>query len=251
MRKTIIEERKRIISLFGLNEQEEIIKITPLEKFKKIKFYDKNMKPIEFTADEQEMVISKVGDVMSDGSYGDNAVVRAAVSIKGGKDEPLIKFGSFATDSEVIDRKTIFDDEGDFVNDGDNMRDYFEIVMSGPDIDDYKITRVRAEEFDKEKDDEEMEKEVKTEPQPEQEPVKEQPFEEEMKQKEKKGLASLLDGNVEETSNNFTKRQKKVLEKLKGEGYLLNRPENTEGYTKKKVTSKEFTESFNVWEPKK
>ena len=121
--------------------------------------------------------------------------------------------------------------------------------MSGPDIDDYKVTRVKVDEFKGKEDEEEVEKEDETsvEEPVQQEP--EQPFEEEMKQKEKKGLASLLDGN--EPSNDFTKRQKKVLEKLKGEGYLLNRPENEEGYTRKKVTSKEFTESFNVWEPKK
>lgn len=254
MKRKLQEEKERIISLFGLREQEEeMVSVAPLEKFKKIKFYDAKMKPIEFTSDEEEMVISKVGDVMSDGKYGDNAVVRAAVSVKGGngKDEPIIKYGSFATDSEIIDRDSIFDKD-EIVSDGDSVRDYFEIEMSGgPDIDDYNVVRLGVEDF-KSEDETEMDKgkvEKETEPQ---EPVQqepEQPFEEEMKLKEKKGLATLLDTN--EVSNDFTKRQKKVLEKLKGEGYLLKRPENTEGYTKKKVTSKEFTEAFNVWEPKK
>jgi len=247
MKKRIQEERERIISLLGINEQEEVIEITPLDKFKKIKFYDAKLKPIEFTADEEDLVLSRISDI--DGSRGDNTIVRAAVSVKGGKKEPIIKFGSFATDSEVINKDTIFDDEGDFTSDGDEIRDYFEIVMSGPDIDDYKVTRVKVDEFKGKEDEEEVEKEDETsvEEPVQQEP--EQPFEEEMKLKEKKGLASLLDGN--EPSNDFTIRQKKVLEKLKGNGYLLNRPENEEGYTRKKVTSKEFTESFNVWEPKK
>jgi len=247
MKKRIQEERERIISLLGINEQEEVIEITPLDKFKKIKFYDAKLKPIEFTADEEDLVLSRISDI--DGSRGDNTIVRAAVSVKGGKKEPIIKFGSFATDSEVINKDTIFDDEGDFTSDGDEIRDYFEIVMSGPDIDDYKVTRVKVDEFKGKEDEEEVEKEDETsvEEPVQQEP--EQPFEEEMKLKEKKGLASLLDGN--EPSNDFTIRQKKVLEKLKGDGYLLNRPENEEGYTRKKVTSKEFTESFNVWEPKK
>lgn len=247
MRKTINEEKERIISLFGINEQEEVIEVTPLDKFRKIKFYDAKLKPIDFTSEEEELVLSKISDI--DGSRGDNSIVRAAVSVKGGKKEPIIKFGSFATDSEVINKDTIFDDEGDFTSDGDEIRDYFEIVMSGPDIDDYKVTRVKVDEFKGKEDEEEVEKEDETsvEEPVQQEP--EQPFEEEMKEKEKKGLASLLDGN--EPSNDFTKRQKKVLEKLKGEGYLLNRPENEEGYIRKKVTSKEFTESFNVWEPKK
>jgi hypothetical protein len=258
MKKRIQEEKQRIISLFGINEQEEDmgklemdmenIVASPLDKFKKIKFYDAKMKPIEFTSDEEDSVVSKIDDI--DGGNGDNAIVRAAVSVKGGKDEPIIKYGSFATDSEIIDRDSIFD-EDEVVSDGDTVRDYFEIKMSGPDIDDYKVVRLGVEDFESE-DETEMDKgkvEKETEPQ---EPVSkepEQPFEEEMKLKEKKGLATLLDTN--EVSNDFTKRQKKVLEKLKGEGYLLKRPENTEGYTKKKVTSKEFTEAFNVWEPKK
>jgi len=258
MKKRIQEEKERIISLFGINEQEEDmgkfemgienIVASPLEKLQKIKFYDAKMKPIEFSSNEEDLVVSKIDDI--DGKYGDNAIVRAAVSVKGGKDEPIIKYGSFATDSEIIDRDSIFDKD-EVVSDGDSVRDYFEIEMSGPDIDDYKVVRLGVEDFESE-DETEMDKgkvEKETEPQ---EPVlkePEQPFEEEMKLKEKKGLATLLD--TDEVSNDFTKRQKKVLEKLKGEGYLLKRPENTEGYTKKKVTSKEFTESFNVWEPKK
>jgi len=246
MKRRLQEEKERIISLFGLREQEEeMVSVAPLEKFKKIKFYDAKMKPIEFTSDEEEMVINKVGDVMSDGKYGDNAVVRAAVSVKGGKDEPMIKFGSFATDSEVINRDSIFD-EDDFMDDGDNVRDYFEIVMTGPDIDDYKVVRVKAKDFEAEDEEEEMEVEKSVEP--EEEPVKEEPFEEVMKEKEKKGLHSLLSAG--EITNEFTKNQKKVLEKLKGEGYLFKEPENKEGYKRMKVKSGEFNEELTVWKQK-
>lgn len=246
MKRTIKEERDRIISLLGIREQEEsIIKTTPLEKFKKIKFYDAKMKPIEFTADEENTVISKVEDVMTDGAYGDKSIVRAAVSVKGGKDEPTIKFGSFATDSEIIDRETIYDDDGDFMNDGDNIRDYFEIVMTGPDIDDYKIVRVRAQDLEEEPEKEDMvEPEVE---QPEQ-PVKEEPFEQVMKEKERKGFSSLLSQG--EITNEFTKNQKRVLEKLKGSGYLFKEPEATEGYKRMKVKSGEFNEEFTVWKKK-
>lgn len=249
MKKKINEEKNRIIALFGINEQEETVMTSPKEKLKKIKFYDVKMKPIEFTADEEDTIVSKVESVMQDGSYGDNAIVRAAVTVKGGKDEPFIKYGSFATDSEVINRDTIFD-ENEILSDGDNVRDYFEIVMTGPDIDDYKIVRVESQKLSEPETDKEekVTTDVETKEPVQQQP--EQPFEEEMKHKEKKGLATLLDGGEPE-ENTFTKRQKKVLDKLKGEGYLLNRPENVEGYTKKRVTSKEFTESFNVWEPKK
>lgn len=243
MRRTIKEERDRIISLLGIREQEEsIIKTTPLEKFKKIKFYDAKMKPIEFTADEENTVISKVEDVMTDGAYGDKSIVRAAISIKGGKDEPIIKFGSFATDSEIIDRGTIYDDDGDFMNDGDNMRDYFEIVMTGPDIDDYKIVRVRAQDLE-----EEPEKEDMVEPEVKQ-PVKDEPFEQVMKEKERKGFSSLL--SQDEITDEFTKNQKRVLEKLKGSGYLFKEPKTTEGYKKMKVKSGQFNEEFTVWKKK-
>lgn len=243
MRRTIKEERDRIISLLGIREQEEsIIKTTPLEKFKKIKFYDSKMKPIEFTADEENTVISKVEDVMTDGAYGDKSIVRAAVSVKGGKDEPTIKFGSFATDSEIIDRGTIYDDDGDFMNDGDNMRDYFEIVMTGPDIDDYKIVRVRAQDLE-----EEPEKEDMVEPEVKQ-PVKDEPFEQVMKEKERKGFSSLL--SQDEITDEFTKNQKRVLEKLKGSGYLFKEPKTTEGYKKMKVKSGQFNEEFTVWKKK-
>jgi hypothetical protein len=200
------------------------------------------MKPIEFTADEENTVISKVEDVMTDGAYGDKSIVRAAVSVKGGKDEPTIKFGSFATDSEIIDRGTIYDDDGDFMNDGDNMRDYFEIVMTGPDIDDYKIVRVRAQDLE-----EEPEKEDMVEPEVKQ-PVKDEPFEQVMKEKERKGFSSLL--SQDEITDEFTKNQKRVLEKLKGSGYLFKEPKTTEGYKKMKVKSGQFNEEFTVWKKK-
>lgn len=246
MKRTIKEERDRIISLLGIREQEEsIIKTTPLEKFKKIKFYDSKMKPIEFTADEENTVISKVEDVMTDGAYGDKSIVRAAVSVKGGKDEPTIKFGSFATDSEIIDRGTIYDDDGDFMNDGDNMRDYFEIVMTGPDIDDYKIVRVRAQDLEEEPEKEDM---VEPEVKQSEQPVKDEPFEQVMKEKEIKGFSSLLSQG--EITDEFTKNQKKILEKLKGSGYLFKEPKTTEGYKKMKVKSGQFNEEFTVWKKK-
>ena len=86
------------------------------------------------------------------------------------------------------------------------------------------------------------------ESQPKQPIRKEEPFEQVMKNKERKGLASLMDKG--ELSNDFTKSQKKIIEKLKREGYLFKQPVDEGGYEMKEVKSKEFTESFKVWKKK-
>jgi hypothetical protein len=70
-----------------------------------------------------------------------------------------------------------------------------------------------------------------------------------MKQKESKGLASLVD--TDNVSNDLTKKQKEIVEKLKGQGYLFKRPVEDSEYNTKKVNSAEFVESFHVWEKKK
>jgi len=246
MRKTIIEERKRIISLFGLNEQEIKPKMSIKDKLGLIKFNNKKGGEVEITVDDIDEITKNMKIFTSIGKNPDTSLLKAVISSKGGKNEEyLIVGGSFPSSIFDVD----FDSDEVLVYDGSNEYDYFKVESKGDNDRDFSLVRVDSDKLKDNDEEESVEKEVEIQKPIQQEP--EQPFEEEMKEKEKKGLASLLDGNVEETSNNFTKRQKKVLEKLKGEGYLLNRPENTEGYTKKKVTSKEFTESFNVWEPKK
>jgi len=78
---------------------------------------------------------------------------------------------------------------------------------------------------------------------------KEEPFEEVMKEKEKKGLQSLLDG--EGLTNELTKRQKEMLENLKKKGFKFDKPENADIYERVRISSKEFNESINAWRPKK
>ena len=246
MRKTIIEERKIIISLFGLNEQEIKPEMSIKDKLGLIKFNNKKGGEVEITVDDIDEITKNMKIFTSIGKNPDTSLLKAVISSKGGKNEEyLIVGGSFPSSIFDVD----FDSDEVLVYDGSNEYDYFKVESKGDNDRDFSLVRVDSDKLKDNDEEESVEKEVEIQKPIQQEP--EQPFEEEMKEKEKKGLASLLDGNVEETSNNFTKRQKKVLEKLKGEGYLLNRPENTEGYTKKKVTSKEFTESFNVWEPKK
>jgi hypothetical protein len=250
MKRRIQEEKERIISLFGINEDVEMKpEVSLKDKLDLIKFNNKKGGEVEITFDDIDDISRDMEHFTKMGDNPDTALIKAVIASKGNKkEEYLIVGGSFPSNifSVTFDEDTTF---GDY--DGNNKFDYFKVESLGDNDRHFSLVRVNSDELvSNEKGEEEsVEKETEIQEPVQQEP--EQPFEEEMKQKEKKGLASLLDGNTEDTSNNFTKRQKKVLEKLKGEGYLLNRPENEEGYTRKKVTSKEFTESFNVWEPKK
>jgi hypothetical protein len=249
MKKTINEEKERIISLFGLNEQEENKQEMSIkDKLGLIKFNSEKGKEVKISLDNIDDILKDMEIFKTMGNNLDTSLIKAVISSEGGKDEKyVIVGGSFPSSimDVTFDKDEVF---GDY--DGSSKFDYFKVESEGDNGKDFSLVRVESDELRNGDDEEEsVEKEVETSVE---EPVQkepEQPFEEEMKNKEKKGLASLLDGN--EPSNDFTKRQKKVLEKLKGEGYLLNRPENEEGYVRKKVTSKEFTESFNVWQPKK
>ena len=247
MKKTIIEERKRIISLFGLNEEEIKQDRSIKDKLDLIKFNNKKGGEVEISVDNIDNIMKDMEIFKSMGNNPDTSLLKAVISSKGGKNEEyLIVGGSFPSSifDVVFDRDEVF---GDY--DGSSKYDYFKVESEGDNDRDFSLVRVESDKLKDNDEEESVEKEVKIQEPVQQEPEK--PFEEEMKEKEKKGLASLLDGNVEDVSKDFTKRQNKVLDKLKGEGYLLNRPENEEGYVKKKVTSKEFTESFNVWQPKK
>lgn len=257
MKKRIQEERERIISLLGINEQEEIRaekpEITLKDKLDNLTLFS-SKNGSEIKTNIEDINDDKIKSLQKMGHNYDTALLKSIIKSKGHDKDGMnynVLGGSFPTKFFEIqyDGSNL---EGDKY-DGDLMFDYFKVESDTKNGDDFNLIQVSSDELDikekpeVDKEGEDISKDVENQEPVQQEP--EQPFEEEMKQKEKKGLASLLDGN--EPSNDFTKRQKKVLEKLKGEGYLLNRPENEEGYIRKKVTSKEFTESFNVWEPKK
>ena len=247
MKKTINEEKERIISLFGLNEEEIKQDRSIKDKLDLIKFNNKKGGEVEISVDDIDKIMKDMEIFTSMGNNPDTSLLKAVISSKGGKNEEyLIVGGSFPSSimDVTFDKDEVF---GDY--DGSSKYDYFKVESEGDNDRDFSLVRVESDKLKDNDEEESVEKEVKIQEPVQQEPEK--PFEEEMKEKEKKGLASLLDGNVEDVSKHFTKRQNIVLQKLKDEGYLLNRPENEEGYVKKKVTSKEFTESFNVWEPKK
>lgn len=241
-----------------LDEQKEIMsnmdRIPQMidDKLREFNFYTvdpkKGKQKISFTDDDREVMKNNFID-MSEKYPEDIAFIRSVVSCKDideKTNEPFVKLGSYRDSSNInlpFSKK---------VNGLEKVLDgginYFTIENNpGPDNRDFKILPgdlIKDIEFSEES------KEDMGEPmgQPSPQVEKEEPFEEVMKGKEKKGLASLV--QTDEVGNDFTKKQKEILEKLKKQGYLFKQPVNQEGYEMKKVNSKEFTESFKVWKKK-
>ena len=227
-----------------LKEQKEMKSISDKieEKLRDIYFYtvsEKGKERVMFDLQDKRDIEQHLKDLHSQNIVGDRGFVMAVVRAKGSdkEDGQLIKLGSYPKDSNV---NLGFGEEkglGGLVG-----TQYFSIKNNdGPDDRDFEIVKGDINkdiEFKKEVEVEEPKLVVN-------QPVKEEPYEEVMKQKELKGLASLV--SSDEVGNNFTKKQKEILEKLKGQGYLFKRPVEDSNYKKTKVKSSEFTESFHVW----
>jgi len=227
-----------------LFEQKEMKSISDKieEKLRDIYFYtvsEKGKERVIFDLQDKRDIEQHLKDLHSQNIVGDRGFVMAVVRAKGSdkEDGQLIKLGSYPKDSNV---NLGFGEEkglGGLVG-----TQYFSIKNNdGPDDRDFEIVKGDINK------DIEFKKEVKVE-EPKlvvNQPVKEEPYEEVMKQKELKGLASLV--SSDEVGNDFTKKQKEILEKLKGQGYLFKRPVEDSNYKKTKVKSSEFTESFHVW----
>ena len=227
-----------------LKEQREMKSISDKieEKLRDIYFYtvsEKGKERVMFDLQDKKSIEQHLKDLHSQNIVGDRGFVMAVVRAKGSdkEDGQLIKLGSYPKDSNV---NLGFGEEkglGGLVG-----TQYFSIKNNdGPDDRDFEIVKGDINK------DIEFKKEVEVEEPKEMmsQPVKEEPYEEVMKQKELKGLASLV--SSDEVGNNFTKKQKEILEKLKGQGYLFKRPVEDSNYKKTKVNSSEFTESFHVW----
>lgn len=227
-----------------LKEQREMKSISDKieEKLRDIYFYtvsEKGKERVMFDLQDKKSIEQHLKDLHSQNIVGDRGFVMAVVRAKGSdkEDGQLIKLGSYPKDSNV---NLGFGEEkglGGLVG-----TQYFSIKNNdGPDDRDFEIVKGDINK------DIEFKKEVEVEEPKEMmsQPVKEEPYEEVMKQKELKGLASLV--NSDEVGNNFTKKQREILEKLKGQGYLFKRPVEDTNYKQTKVNSSEFTESFNVW----
>jgi len=215
------------------------------DKLRDIYFYtvsEKGKERVIFDMEDSKNIEQHLKDLHSQNITGDQGFVMAVVRAKGSdkEDGQLIKLGSYPKNSNV---DLGFGEEkglGSLIG-----TQYFSIKNNdGPDDRDFEIVKgdIHGDiDFKKEVEVEEPKEVVN-------QPVKEEPYEEVMKQKESKGLASLLDTN--EVGNDFTKKQKEILEKLKSQGYLFKRPVEDSEYNRKKVKSSEFLESFHVWKKK-
>lgn len=241
-----------------LDEQKEIMsnmdRIPQMidDKLREFNFYTvdpkKGKQKISFTDDDREIMKNNFVD-MSEKYPEDIAFIRSVVSCRDIDDktnQPYIRLGSYRDGSNVnlpFKRKTNGLEQ--VLDGGVN---YFTIENNpGPDNRDFKIVPgdlIKDIEFSEESKKEMSKPMDRVQPQME----KEEPFEEVMVKKEKKGLESLIQTN--ELDNNFTKKQKKILEKLKSHGYLFKEPVDNSNYTVKNVKSGEFTESFKVWKKK-
>lgn len=215
------------------------------DKLRDIYFYtvsEKGKERVIFDMEDSKNIEQHLKDLHSQNITGDQGFVMAVVRAKGSdkEDGQLIKLGSYPKNSNV---DLGFGEEkglGSLIG-----TQYFSIKNNdGPDDRDFEIVKGDIHkdiDFSKDVEVNEPEEVVN-------QPVKEEPYEEVMKQKESKGLASLLDTN--EVGNDFTKKQKEILEKLKSQGYLFKRPVEDSEYNRKKVKSSEFSESFHVWKKK-
>lgn len=226
-----------------LDEQKEMKSISDKieEKLRDIYFYtvsEKGKERVRFDLEDKRNIEQHLKDLYNQNITGDRGFIMAVVRAKGSdkEDGQLIKLGSYPKDSNI---DLGFEEKG---LGGLIGTQYFSIKNNdGPDDRDFEIVKGDINkdiEFKKEIEVEEP-KEVMNQP------VKEEPYEEVMKQRELKGLASLV--NSDEVGGDFTKKQKEILEKLKSQGYLFKRPVEDSNYKKTKVNSSEFTESFHVW----
>jgi hypothetical protein len=223
-------------------------------KLKEFNFYTANEKGkqrVVFTDDDREEISREFDDLIK--KYPEDIAFIRAVVIAKGEDkktgEPVVRLGSYYNNANIeLPFNSQMNGLGKLLDGGIV---YFTVLNNeGPDYRDFKIVggdKIPEVDFnDKEKEEIETDSYVQTH---NQEMEKEEPFEEVMKEKEKKGLQSLLDG--EGLTNELTKRQKEILENLKKKGFKFDKPENADIYERVRINSREFNESINAWRPKK
>ncbi|MDA8901382.1 hypothetical protein N9I92_00925 [bacterium] len=223
------------------------------DKFREFNFYsanDKGKQKVVFTDGDREGITKEFDDLIK--KYPEDIAFIRAVVIAKGEDkksgEPIVRLGSYYNNANIeLPFNSEMNGLGKLLDGGIT---YFSILNNeGPDYRDFKIVggdKIPEVEFkDKDKKDISLNNYKNLH---NQEMSKEEPFERVMKNKEKKGLAQLL--NNEEITNELSKRQKEVLENLKKKGFKFKKPENGDIYERVRVSSKEFTESINAWKPK-
>ena len=223
------------------------------DKFREFNFYsanDKGKQKVVFTDGDREGITKEFDDLIK--KYPEDIAFIRAVVIAKGEDkksgEPIVRLGSYYNNANIeLPFNSEMNGLGKLLDGGIT---YFSVLNNeGPDYRDFKIVggdKIPEVEFqDKDKKDISLNNYKNLH---NQKMSKEEPFERVMKNKEKKGLAQLL--NNEEITNELSKRQKEVLENLKKKGFKFKKPENGDIYERVRVSSKEFTESINAWKPK-
>ena len=188
------------------------------DKLKEFNFYtanDKGKQRLVFTDEDRENISKEFDDLIK--KYPEDIAFIRAVVIAKGEDkktgEPIVRLGSYYNNANIeLPFNSQMNGLGKLLDGGIV---YFTVLNNeGPDYRDFKIVggdKIPEVDFnDKEKEEIQTDTYVNTH---NQEMEKEEPFEEVMKEKEKKGLQSLLDG--EGLTNELTKRQKEILENLK------------------------------------
>jgi hypothetical protein len=240
-----------------LNEQIEDNSLSKMldDKLREFNFYsasEKGKLKIVFNDDDRKNISSEFDDLVK--KYPEDIAFIRAVVIAMGVDkkteEPVVRLGSYYNNAEIeLPFNSKMNGLGELLDGGVI---YFTIINNeGPDLRDFKI--VGGDQID-DVDFVKKEKEVDNELsdvilEPKKDIVEpEIPFEKEMEKMEKDGLYSLLgDGNV---NDNMSNHQRKMINRLKKEGYLFKDPENKEEYKKVKINSKEFNESVTAWKKK-
>lgn len=240
-----------------LNEQVEDNSLSKMldDKLREFNFYsatEKGKQKIVFNDDDRKNISSEFDDLIK--KYPEDiAFIRSVVLAMGvdkKTEEPVVRLGSYYNNSEIeLPFNSKMNGLGELLDGGVI---YFTIINNlGPDLRDFKIVggdQIDDIEFvnkDEEKNNELSDVVL--------DPVKDTvdpdvPFEKEIVKREKDGLYSLLDnGNV---NSNMSNHQKKMINRLKKEGYLFKDPENKEEYKRVKINSKEFNESVTAWKKK-
>jgi hypothetical protein len=236
-----------------LKEENESLSEMIDHKLREFNFYTadgKGKQRVVFTDDDREEISKEFDDLIK--KYPEDIAFIRAVVIAKGEDkktgEPVVRLGSYYNNANIeLPFNSQMNGLGKLLDGGIV---YFTILNNeGPDYRDFKIVggdKIPDVDFnDKEKEEIETDTYVNTH---NQEMEKTEPFEEVMKEKEKKGLQSLLDG--EGLTNELTKRQKEILENLKKKGFKFEKPENADIYERVRINSEEFNESINAWRPK-
>ena len=240
-----------------LNEQVEDNSLSKMldDKLREFNFYsatEKGKIKIVFNDDDRKNIALEFDDLIK--KYPEDiAFIRAVVLAMGTdkkSEEPIVRLGSYYNNADIeLPFNSKMNGLGELLDGGVI---YFTIINNeGPDLRDFKIIGGdQIDDVDFVKNEKEVDNELSDVVL---EPVKDVvepdlPFEKEMVKREKDGLYSLLNnGNV---NSDMSNHQRKMINRLKKEGYLFKDPENKEEYKKVKINSKEFNESVTAWKKK-